>query len=79
MEPKKIISIVEFIKGNSKSNLVVENKRHAKPLARVLFESKVLYDLLHSDATLDEVTKQISIKNEAAREYEAATGIKWPF
>ena len=79
MEPKKIIDIVEFIKGNPSSSLVVENKRHAEPLAQVLFESKVLYDMLHDNSSLDEITAQISKKNQAARVYEAVTGIKWPF
>ena len=79
MDPKKIIDMVNFIRGNSEPNLVVESKAHAQPLAEVIFESKVLYDMLHGNYTLDEIVEQISKKNEAALQYRTATGIKWPF
>ena len=79
MDPKKIIDMVNFIKGDSKPNLVVESKAHAQPLAKVIFESKVLYDMLHGNYNLDQIIEQVSKKNLAAKEYKAATGIKWPF
>ena len=37
MDPKKIIDMVNFIKGDSAPNLVVESKAHAQPLAKVIF------------------------------------------
>jgi hypothetical protein len=79
MKPKKIIDITKFIKGTSNPKLVVENKDHAGPLASVLFESKTLYDMLHGDFSLDDITEQISKKNIAALAYQKATGVKWPF
>lgn len=79
MNPKQIIDIVSFIKGKSEPNLVVESKIHAEPLANVIFESKVLYDMLHGTYKLDEIVEQISKKNEAAKVYQKVTGIKWPF
>ena len=48
-------------------------------MANVIFESKVLYDMLHGSYKLDEIVEQISRKNEAAKVYLAVTGIKWPF
>ena len=79
MDPKQIIDIVSFIKGKSEPSLVVESKNHAEPLANVIFESKVLYDMLHGSYKLDEIVAQISKKNEAANVYQKVTGIKWPF
>ena len=79
MNPKQIIDIVSFINGKSEPSLVVESKTHAEPLANVIFESKVLYDMLHGSYKLDEIVEQISRKNEAAKVYLAVTGIKWPF
>lgn len=80
MEPKLVLESLKFIKGKQKNNLVVENANHAAPLAEVLFESKVLYDMLHNPkARLDEVVEQISRKNEAAKRYKNVTGITWPF
>ena len=79
MDPKQIIDMVSFIKGDSRPNLVVESKSHAEPLANVIFESKVLYDMLHGNHNLDQIVEQISKKNQAARVYQEATGIKWPF
>jgi len=79
MDPKRIIDIVSFINGKAKPNLVVESRSHAEPLANVIFESKVLYDMLHSTHNLDEIVEQISRKNKAAQIYHKATGIKWPF
>tara|TARA_B100000886_G_scaffold312808_1_gene249008 strand:- start:381 stop:620 length:240 start_codon:yes stop_codon:yes gene_type:complete len=78
MTPKNIIKIIETIRGTTDENLVVESAAHAEPLANVIFETKVLYDLLLSEADLDSVVAQISLKNSAAREYEKITGIKWP-
>lgn len=79
MDPKQIIDIVSFIKGQSEPNLVVESKIHAEPLANVIFESKVLYDMLHGSYKLDEIVEQISRKNNASKVYQTATGNKWPF
>jgi len=79
MNPKQIIDIVSFIKGKAQPSLVVESKLHAEPLANVIFESKVLYDMLHGSYGLDQVVGQISKKNEAAKVYQEITGIKWPF
>lgn len=79
MDPKLIIDAINFIKGKAQPNLVVESKSHAEPLANVIFESKVLYDMLHSSDNLDEIVQQISRKNAAAKLYQQATGIKWPF
>lgn len=79
MDPKQIIDAISFIKGESQPKLVVESKSHAEPLAKVIFESKVLYDMLHGSHNLDEIVEQISKKNIAAKEYQQATGIKWPF
>lgn len=79
MKPELILESLKFIKGSQGNNLVVENSNHAAPLAKVLFESKALYDLLHDkSATLDEVVKQISKKNSAAKEYKRITGNVWP-
>ena len=79
MDPKQIIDAVSFIKGKSQPKLVVESRAHAEPLAKVIFESKVLYDMLHGSYSLDEIVDQISKKNTAAKVYQQATGIKWPF
>ncbi len=79
MRPTNIIDIVNFIKGKQEPKLVVESADHAGPLAEVIFESKVLYDMLHGDYSLDEIVEQISNKNVAAKRYEDVTGIKWPF
>ena len=79
MDPKQIIDAVSFIKGKSQPRLVVESRSHAEPLAKVIFESKVLYDMLHGSYSLDEIVDQISKKNTAAKVYQQATGIKWPF
>ena len=79
MDPKQIIDAIGFIKGKSQPKLVVESRSHAEPLARVIFESKVLYDMLHGSYGLDEIVAQISKKNEAAKAYQQTTGIKWPF
>ena len=79
MDPKQIIDAVSFIKGKSHPKLVVESRSHAEPLAKVIFESKVLYDMLHGSYSLDEIVDQISKKNTAAKVYQQATGIKWPF
>lgn len=80
MEPKLVLESLKFIKGKKENNLVVENASHAAPYAEVLFESKVLYDMLHDPKTrLDKVIEQISKKNEAAKQYEKVTGITWPF
>ena len=78
MTPKNILKIIETIRGNSGANIVVESSAHAEPLTKVIFETKALYDLLLTEAKLDEVVAQISAKNEAAREYERVTGKKWP-
>ena len=79
MDPRQIIDAVSFIKGKSQPRLVVESRSHAEPLAKVIFESKVLYDMLHGSYSLDEIVDQISKKNSAAKAYQRATGIKWPF
>ena len=79
MDPRQIIDAVSFIKGKSQPKLVVESRSHAEPLAKVIFESKVLYDMLHGSYSLDEIVDQISKKNTAAKVYQQATGIKWPF
>lgn len=79
MDPKQIIDMVNFIKGKSQPNLVVESKSHAAPLANAIFESKVLYEMLHGDYNLDQIVEQISKKNQAANLYQKATGTKWPF
>ena len=79
MDPRQIIDAVSFIKGESQPRLVVESRSHAEPLAKVIFESKVLYDMLHGSYSLDEIVDQISKKNTAAKVYQQATGIKWPF
>jgi len=79
MNPKQIIDMIGFIKGEAQSSLVVESKAHAEPLAQVIFESKVLYDMLHGSYSLDNIVEQISKKNHAAKIYENITGIKWPF
>ena len=79
MKPELILESLKFIKGSQGNNLVVENSSHVAPLAKVLLESKALYDLLHDkSATLDEVVKQISEKNSAAKEYKRITGNVWP-
>tara|TARA_Y100001937_G_scaffold120667_1_gene178247 strand:- start:24 stop:263 length:240 start_codon:yes stop_codon:yes gene_type:complete len=79
MDPKQIIDMISFIKGDSRPKLVVESNAHAEPLAKVIFESKVLYDMLHGKYNLDQIVEQISKKNQAAKEYQKVTGIKWPF
>ena len=79
MDPNQIKDKKSFIKVNSQPKLVVEAKAHAEPLANVIFESKVLYDMLHGNYNLDQIVEQISKKNQAARMYQEATGIKWPF
>lgn len=79
MDPNQIIDMVNFIKGRTQPSLVVESTSHAEPLAKVLFESKVLYDMLHSNCKLDSIVEQISKKNTAAKEYKEITGLAWPF
>tara|TARA_B100000282_G_C31609859_1_gene434171 strand:- start:338 stop:577 length:240 start_codon:yes stop_codon:yes gene_type:complete len=79
MAPKQILDIIHYIKNGQKPNLVIESRKHAEPLAIALFESKCLYDLLHTDASLNDITEQISRKNKAARYYFEVTGNKWPF
>ena len=79
MEPRLILQAVNFIRGKSDPTLVVESSSHAEPLANVLYESKVLFDMLHGNYSLDDITEQISKKNEAAKEYQQVTGIQWPF
>ena len=80
MKPELVLESLKFIKGSQSNNIIVENSKHAEPLAKVLFESKVLFDLLHDKTvTLDKVVKQISEKNSAAKEYKKITGITWPF
>ena len=79
MAPKQILDIIHYIRNGQSPNLVIESNNHAEPLAIALFESKALYDLLHSDASLNKITEQISRKNRAARHYFKVTGTKWPF
>ena len=79
MDPKQTIDMIKFIKGNSKSSLVVESKKHAKPLAKVLFESAQLYQMLQESNDLDAIVDQIVRKNIAAKEYQDVTGKKWLF
>ena len=73
-----MLEIINAVRGKDKANVVVENVSHAKPLAAAIFESKCLFEILETEARLDEIVEQISKKNEAAKRYEKATGNKWP-
>ena len=79
MDPSQVLNIIEFIKGNSSSSLMVESKQHAEPLANVLFESAKLYRMLNESNDLDSIVEQISVKNQTAKLYFSATGKKWLF
>ena len=47
--------------------------------SRVLESSRVVYDILQGDATIDVLSEALSNKSGCARDFRKVTGQTWPF
>ena len=79
MNKNLLVESIKYITGRTNRVTVTSSPDKARAYREVLSASKDLYEALqHRDANLEIISKLITLKKSAAKNYQKVVGEAWP-
>ena len=79
LDKKTKSAIAAYIMGFSPSVKVVGSKSEIDAFSKVLESSRVVYNTLHGNATIEVLSEVLSNKSADSEQFMKTTGHPWPF